>query len=434
MAIMIQRSITSSFLVEIKNPSNKFPLHYLYKIGPRSFCCSFNLSKPKKHPIYKCSFTVSSSLDKEAQTLIQQFNPQIPIEEALTPPSSWYTDPSFHSLELQQVFYRGWQAVGYTQQIKDPHQYFTGRLGNVEYVVCRDGNGKLHAFHNVCRHHASLLASGSGQKSCFVCPYHGWTYGLDGTLLKANRISGIKNFRVHEMGLVPLRVAIWGPFVLLNFETENLLQQESQSNIVGDEWLGSSSELLSTRINDSSLKFLCRHEYTINCNWKVFCDNYLDGGYHVPYAHKGLASGLKLESYSSIVYEKVSIQKCDGDATESAPDFDRLGSKALYAFIYPNFMVNRYGPWMDTNLVVPLGPRKCQVIFDYFLDTSLKDDHDFVERSLKESEKVQVEDIILCESVQRGIESPAYCCGRYAPTVEKPMHHFHCLLYENLCN
>ena len=71
------------------------------------------------------------------------------------------------------------------------------------------------------------------------------------------------------MGLVPLRVAIWGPFVLLNFETENLLQQESQSNIVGDEWLGSSSELLSTRINDSSLKFLCRHEYTINCNWKV---------------------------------------------------------------------------------------------------------------------------------------------------------------------
>lgn len=90
---------------------------------------------------------------------------------------------------------------------------------------------------------------------------------------------------------------------------------------------------------------------------------------------QGFLSGIYIRLNTTVkVYEKVSIQKCDGDATESAPDFDRLGSKALYAFIYPNFMVNRYGPWMDTNLVIPLGPQKCQVIFDYFLDTSLKVD------------------------------------------------------------
>lgn len=70
------------------------------------------------------------------------------------------------------------------------------RLGDVEFVVCRDDSGKVCAFHNVCRHHASLLASGSGQKSCFVCPYHGWTYGLNGALLKANRISGMRDFNV----------------------------------------------------------------------------------------------------------------------------------------------------------------------------------------------------------------------------------------------
>ncbi|KAK9269209.1 hypothetical protein L1049_000979 [Liquidambar formosana] len=350
--------------------------------------------RPSSSPVFNSSFhypnsSSPSDVSLQALTLVDEFNPKIPIKEALTPPSSWYTEPSFLALELERVFYRGWQAIGYTEQIKDPHDFFTGRLGNVEYVVCRDDNGKIHAFHNVCRHHASLLAYGSGQKSCFVCPYHGWTYGLDGPLLKATRITGIQNFNVNEFGLIPLKVATWGPFVLLNLDKEILPQQEADNSMVGNEWLGSCSEILSINGIDSSLSYVCRREYTIECNWKVFCDNYLDGGYHVPYAHKGLASGLKLQSYSTLMYEKVSIQKCEVGSVESEDDFDRLGSKALYAFIYPNFMINRYGPWMDTNLVLPLGPSKCRVVFDYFLETSVKDDKAFIERSLEDSERVQ---------------------------------------------
>ncbi|VAI79150.1 unnamed protein product [Triticum turgidum subsp. durum] len=122
-------------------------------------------------------------------------------------------------------------------------------------------------------------------------------------------------------------------------------------------------------------------------------------------------------------------------------------------------MINRYGPWMDTNLAVPLDATRCKVVFDYFLDESLLDDQDFIDRSLKDSEQVQVyyhktddrspsttqhsshgmsnkthliEDIALCEGVQRGLESPAYGVGRYAPSVEMAMHHFHCLLHANL--
>ncbi|KAI4311890.1 hypothetical protein MLD38_036754 [Melastoma candidum] len=166
------------------------------------------------------------------------------------------------------------------------------RLGKVEYVVCRDDDGNVHAFHNVCRHHSSLLASGSGSKSCFVCPYHGWTYALNGSLLKATRIKGIRNFDVE---------------VCLN----------------------------------SSLHFLHRREYIIKCNWKVFCDNYLDGGYHVPYAHKGLASRLKLDSYLTTLHDKVSLQCCDGGPVDGEYDFNRRGKRATYAFICPNFMINR---------------------------------------------------------------------------------------------
>ncbi|XP_024019931.1 choline monooxygenase, chloroplastic isoform X1 [Morus notabilis] len=357
-----------------------------------------------------------------------EFDPKIPIEKAPTPPFSWYSLPSFHSLELDRIFYKTWQVVGCSEEIKDPGDYFTGRVGSVEFVVCRDDNGKVRAFHNVCRHHASLLAYGSGKKSCFVCPYHGWTYGLDGPLLKATRITGIQNFNVNEFGLIPIQVAIWGPFVLLNMEQK----VTSDVDDVANEWLGSASEVLNTNGVDSSLSYICRREYTIECNWKVFCDNYLDGGYHVPYAHKGLANGLKLDSYSTTIFEKVSIQICEGGSMEGKDDYDRLGSKAFYAFIYPNFMINRYGPWMDTNLVLPLGPKKCQVVFDYFLEPSLKDDKDFINRSLQDSERVQMEDVALCEGVQRGLESPAYCFGRYAPKVENAMHHFHCLLHSSL--
>ncbi|XP_062164249.1 choline monooxygenase, chloroplastic isoform X1 [Alnus glutinosa] len=403
-----------------KTQSNRHQEHHRRPLAA-AFC---SLRRPIPPPFY------STCDDVSLQQLVHQFNPKVPIEEAVTPPSSWYTDPSFFDLELHRVFYRGWQAVGYIQQIKDPRDFFTGRLGNVEFVVCRDDDGKIHAFHNVCRHHASLLASGSGQKSCFVCPYHAWTYGLDGQLVKATRITGIQNFNVNEFGLIPIKVATWGPFVLLNLDNEIFPPGEADSHIVASEWLGSCSNILSTNGVDSSLSYVCRREYTIECNWKVFCDNYLDGGYHVPYAHKGLAFGLQLQSYSTTIFEKVSIQSCEGGSMKS----DRLGSKALYAFIYPNFMINRYGPWMDTNLVLPLGPKKCQVVFDYFIEASLKDDKDFIESSLEDSERVQMEDIVLCEGVQKGLESPAYSIGRYAPTVEKAMHHFHILLHQNLTN
>ncbi|XP_062234250.1 choline monooxygenase, chloroplastic isoform X2 [Phragmites australis] len=303
------------------------------------------------------------------------------------------------------------------------------QLGNVEFVICRDANGKLHAFHNVCRHHASLLACGSGQKTCFQCPYHGWTYGLDGTLLKATRISGIKNFNKNDFGLIPIKVATWGPFVLARFDDEST--EDNVDDVVGDEWLGSASDLLITNGIDTSLPHICRREYIINCNWKVFCDNYLDGGYHVPYAHGALASGLQLQSYETLAYERVSVQRCESAPAEP-DDFDRLGTKALYAFVYPNFMINRYGPWMDTNLAVPLDSTRCKVVFDYFLDESMLDDQNFIEGSLKDSEQIQMEDIALCEGVQRGLESPAYGVGRYAPSVEMAMHHFHCLLHANL--
>ncbi|KAL2632907.1 hypothetical protein R1flu_004386 [Riccia fluitans] len=381
---------------------------------------------------------------------ISKFDRVTPVEEALTPPSSWYTSTEIFSLELERIFERRWQAVGYSHQLQKPGDFITGKVGRVRYVVCRDDEGNLRAYHNVCRHHAAAVASGSGCISSFVCPYHGWTYGLDGRLQKATRLGGIRNFTGRESGLVPLWVGTWGPFVLIKHR--DFSQKETGSEIgdveVQKQWLGSAAKTLASSRVDASFLHVGKRGYTINCNWKVFCDNYLDGGYHVPHAHTGLASVLNLKTYNTTLSEKVSIQTCGfarssederyrstGEISSSGVEDVKKkgkGDRAFYAFVYPNFMINRYGPWMDTNLVLPISATQCQVIINWFLEPSFPHDEALLKTSIDTSGAVQQEDIALCESVQEGLQTPAYESGRYAPKVEYAMHHFHVLLHEDL--
>jgi len=173
------------------------------------------------------------------------------------------------------------------------------------------------------------------------------------------------------------------------------------------------------------LVFVDRKEYTFDSNWKVFVDNYCDGGYHVPVAHGGLTTEINFDTYGIEIQRNWSLQTVNTSS-------ERLGaSAAAYAFLYPNFMINRYGPWMDTNTVIPIGHQKTKVIFDYFLRKDLASDTEYIKRSLEASEVVQREDEFLCEGVQAGLESGCYDQGRYVPRFEGPMNHFHRLLHAN---
>nr|AEW31326.1 choline monooxygenase [Haloxylon persicum] len=371
-------------------------------------------------PTIKTTTTTPSSV----QELVYKFDPTIPAEDALTPPSTWYTEPAFYSHELERIFYKGWQIAGYSDQIKEKNQYFTGRLGNVEFLVCRDGEGQVHAFHNVCTHRASILACGSGKKSCFVCPYHGWVFGMNGDLTKATQAE-TQTFDPKELGLVALKVAVWGPFVLISVD------KDLPETDVGTEWLGKTAEDVKAHAFDPALQFIHRSEFPMECNWKVFCDNYLDSSYHVPYAHKYYATELDFDTYDTQMIEKVVIQRV-GSSSNKPDGFDRLGSQAFYAFAYPNFAVERYGPWMTTMHVQPLGLRKCKLVVDYYLEESKLGDKEYIEKGIAINDNVQAEDKVLCESVQRGLETPAYSSGRYVMPIEKGIHHFHCWLHQIL--
>ncbi|XP_077988297.1 uncharacterized protein LOC144442794 [Glandiceps talaboti] len=356
---------------------------------------------------------------------VLKFDPTLAVESAVTPPSSWFTNPDILQLEYQTVFNNHWLFVGRRDVVQKPRQFLSGIVGHNPYVVLRDENNELRSFFNVCRHHAmTIINDDDGSVDSLQCPYHGWTYALDGKLTKATRLRGIQNFSARNFGLKSMEVTTWGPLVFIRPD------RTSDGNDLFQEMAPLKEELDDLGFS-SGLRFLERKSYILNCNWKVFVDNYLDGGYHVEIAHKDLGGALNLKSYQTEVHRNHSIQ-----SVSSLDSEERVSGKAIYAYIFPNFMVNRYGPWMDLNTVLPLATNKCEVVFHYFLDEEFIQKigeqriGQYLKESFEASDKVQQEDIFLCEGVQRGLTSSAYDVGRYAPRVEHADHSFHVRLAE----
>jgi choline monooxygenase len=369
-------------------------------------------------------------MDREFLTReLARFDAARPIQAAWTPPASWYVDPEFLELETHAVLRNSWQPVGRVDQAERPGEFFSGVFLGQPYVVVRDDQGELRAFHNVCAHHAARVVCGEGHLSEMVCPYHGWTYALDGRLRSAPRLGRVEDFCVGDFGLRPIPLATWGPFVFLFFN--------SAPRPLADDLEPFAAHVPVESV--SRLKFFARREYTLRCNWKVYVDNYLDGGYHVAHLHRGLASQLDLGAYRTEVLPRLCVQSCAAGKGESSSVIDpldfaeRIGPGATYAWLYPNFMVNLYGPIMDTNWIVPLAVDRTLTVFDYyFAETEGPTAQQFIKRSMAASDQVQLEDVEICESVQIGLGSGAYDRGRYAPAVEIGEFHFHQWLREDM--
>jgi choline monooxygenase len=362
-------------------------------------------------------------LDLSAE--LERFRDELPIEAASTPPASWYTHPALLARESETVFRRSWQYACPTQLVAEPGSYVRVDVLGDSFVVLRDRRGVLRALSNVCRHHAAQLLEGSGCVEALVCPYHGWTYELDGSLRSAPNMGAQKDFDRRRFRLPEVPVEVWGPLVFLH--------PGEPARTVADE-LAPLAKMLA-EFGTTELRHAHRRRYPIQCNWKVFCDNYLDGGYHVAHLHKGLAGQLEMAAYRTELFERFNVQTCPSasDAQFHGRDFrERIGAGAIYAWIHPNLMLNRYGSILDTNWVVPLAVDRCEVVFDYwFAETEGEEARRFIEASLEASDDVQQEDVAICESVQRGVSSRSYDTGRYARS-ETGMYQFHRLLAQEL--
>jgi choline monooxygenase len=357
--------------------------------------------------------------------IIDQYDGNVPLDQASTIPASWYINKDFYDLELETVFSRSWQLAARLDQVSQPGQYVTTDVAGEPIVVVRGNDGELRAFFNVCRHHAAaVMTQPEGKAAHLRCPYHGWTYSLEGELKGTPDFSGVCDFDRERNGLVSLELAEWENWVFVKIE------QYAASSLL--DFLGEDLVQQTSGLQLQDLHWFERRHYSFDCNWKVFVDNYLDGGYHVPYLHKGLDSVLDYSNYMIENGEHHCLQWSPmvSEGAEAQTGAVRRGERALYYWIYPNFMINWYDGVMDTNLVLPRGVDKTEVIFDFYFPDVMSEDAR--RASVEVGQRIQDEDVAICKSVQRGLNSRAYTAGRLSVRREAGEHLFHRLLHRDV--
>lgn len=338
-----------------------------------------------------------------------------PLQHASALPAHCYVGAGSAERDRRAVFACGWQLLARADQLAERGDHVVGEIAGVPLLLVRDENGTLRALHNVCRHRAGPLALCDGRGARRLrCHYHGWSYALDGQLLSATEMDGAAGFDVASIRLPEARVAEWRGLVFAALEPGVAFAELMRD--------------VDARLGDRPLDryvFHRRYAYDIDCDWKNYIDNYLEG-YHVPHIHPELNRMLDYRDY---VVETGRWHSLQHSPLESDAALYGEG-EALYLFVWPNTLLNVLPDRMQTNRVIPLAPGRCRVTFDYFYPAGTRDlearhasDHAF-------SDLVQRQDIEMCELVQRGLASGSYHAGRLNPKRENGVHHFHELVRE----
>ena len=231
--------------------------------------------------------------------IVSSYDPAAPLADAWTIPASWYVDRRVAELERRTVFSNSWQLVGRADQVAAPGAFVTTEIAGEPIVAVRGADGVLRAFFNVCRHHAAaVLTAPCGRVDRLRCPYHGWTYDLAGQLRGVPEFDGVRDFERAAMGLAPVAVDTWEGLVFVHLDRDPMPLPVYLGALVGQ----------IAPLGLGALEFCERREYTLACNWKVFVDNYLDGGYHVPHLHPSLSSILTYTDYTIENFERFCLQ------------------------------------------------------------------------------------------------------------------------------
>jgi choline monooxygenase len=383
---------------------------------------------------------VNDSLEQ----IINSYNAEAPLAEASTIPSAWYTDQRIFELEKKTVFSRSWQVAARIDQLGEPGRFVTSEIAGEPIVIVRGSDKVVRAFFNVCRHHAAaVMTEAEGQAHQMRCPYHGWTYSLEGELKGTPDFTGVCNFDRAQNGLAPVEIAEWEKWVFarLDLIEPSLNVEPGQQHPTLASVKAALPQFLSTGLINQikplhlgELHWMERRSYTLNCNWKVFVDNYLDGGYHVPHLHKGLDSVLDYGNYTIENGARFCLQSSPMVSRARTEQIGavRSGKRALYYWLYPNFMINWYEGVLDTNLVRPLAVDRTEVIFDFYFSDVSQAARGRNLASIDVGDRIQREDLDICESVQRGLRSRAYGAGRLSVRREAGEHLFHRLLHADL--
>jgi choline monooxygenase len=336
-----------------------------------------------------------------------------PLELAHALDVRYYTDRDWLERERDLVFARSWQLAAHRGELAEPGDHVVAEIAGRPILILRHPDGALRAFYNVCRHRAGPLAwcNGHGARA-LTCKYHGWTYTLDGQLRSAPEMDRAEGFDPSAIRLQSIRVHEWQGLVFVALHDDVPPFETVYAGI---------TERIHP-VDMARFRFARRVSYEVACHWKVYVDNFLEG-YHLPHVHPGLSRILDYRAYATELSEWYSLQH--------SPLRNNDGiygdGEAWYYFVYPNTMLNVMPGRLQSNHVLPLGAGRCRVEFDYYY----ADDPDALARfdnDQRFSDEIQIEDIKICEAVQKGLASGVYTPGRLNPRRESGVWHFHNLL------
>lgn len=350
------------------------------------------------------------------------------IARAQTLPAWIYSDEAMFALSRERVFARSWQFVAEAARVKVPGQVhpFVLLEGCLDepLVLTRDRDDRMHCLSNVCTHRGTLVCEGDSVESFLRCRYHGRRFGLDGRFLSMPEFEQAVGFPSAADDLPRVAFGTWRAFVFASLGpvaplAELVTALESRCGHLP--------------IEQAQYRPERSREYLVHANWALYCDNYLEG-FHIPYVHSGLAQVLDYGAYRTELFPFANLQlgvAADGeeafDLPAGHPDHGTRVA-AYYWWLWPNTMVNIY-PWgISVNVVRPLAIDRTKVSFLAYV----WDESRMGSGAGSALDRVEREDEVIVESVQKGTRARSYVRGRYSPTREQGVHHFHRLLVEAL--
>ena len=360
-----------------------------------------------------------------------------PIEEATGLPNRAYTSPDFFRLELERIFAPSWACLGHAADVPRPGDLRPVRLLDLPLLMVRTAAGTVRVFHNVCSHRGNELVWEPGRvKGGIRCPYHAWTYDLEGRLIGTPNLGG---FGVHETdgfdrgrhGLRAVRSGVWLDLVFVNL-TGDAEPFETWIRPLAERFEGLGGPGYEGRLHPAATHGEFR--FDVQANWKLAVENNLDAS-HLPWVHPALNRQSPLEDHyrfldsprfagqGSTAYDTVPHESPALPRIETWPA--RTGE---YPCLYPNVFVSGHGDHFWTMVLEPVAPdRTIERWRSYFVDDAAEDpDFESARSAIRERwASILGEDVGVVEGMQRGRRSPAFDGGVFAPVLDPPVHHFH---------
>ena len=350
------------------------------------------------------------------------------IRRARTLPAWTYSDAAVHALQRERVFARSWQWAADADRVKVPGAVLPVSLleGALDepLLFARDRDDEIHCISNVCTHRGTIVCEQAGVETFLRCRYHGRRFALDGRFLSMPEFEGVEGF---PSPADDLRKVAFGQLGKLLFAS--LAPACPFDELIGDVQRRCGFLPFDRAVFDASRS----REYLVQANWALYCDNYLEG-FHIPYVHAGLAQAIDYGEYRCEVFRwstlQLGVTQAGVEAFALPAGHPDAGTNvgAYYWWLFPNTMLNLY-PWgISLNVVHPLAVDRTKVAFLSFVWDESK-----LDRGAGAGlDRVEREDEVIVESVQRGTRSRIYERGRYSPARESGVHRFHQLLVEGM--